>query len=298
MSHRPRPLAVVLLLSGMWASACGTRATTARPALAPAAAPTIASPVPAPPSPAPQQPDPVQVLIDVSRAHFDKGHAELQLGHLERAKSEFNLALDVLLESPYGARTNARIQEHFDRLVDRISGFEVRALIQGDGFTEQPEQPASLDELLALTTFDLPAPKPELKVTVELDLKSTAHDIPIPLNARILSYIELFQGRLRDWFQASLQRGQAYMPMIQEALRAEGLPLDLAFIPIVESAFHTNALSRAKAKGSGSSCAGRPSNRGSSTTGTSTSVRTPTRLPPPPCVTSECSTACSKATGT
>jgi membrane-bound lytic murein transglycosylase D len=39
------------------------------------------------------------------------------------------------------------------------------------------------------------------------------------------------------------------MPMIQAAFRAEGLPLDLAYIPIVESAFRTDALSRAKAKG-------------------------------------------------
>jgi membrane-bound lytic murein transglycosylase D len=37
--------------------------------------------------------------------------------------------------------------------------------------------------------------------------------------------------------------------MIQDQLRAEGLPLDLAYVPIVESAFRSEALSRAKAKG-------------------------------------------------
>jgi membrane-bound lytic murein transglycosylase D len=37
--------------------------------------------------------------------------------------------------------------------------------------------------------------------------------------------------------------------MIQKVFRAEGLPLDLAYIPLVESAFKPNALSRAKAKG-------------------------------------------------
>ena len=37
--------------------------------------------------------------------------------------------------------------------------------------------------------------------------------------------------------------------MIQNVFRAEGLPLDLAFIPIIESGFKTNALSRASAKG-------------------------------------------------
>ena len=55
----------------------------------------------------------------------------------------------MLLESPYGARTEPRIREHFDRLVDRISTYEVRALATGDGFTEKKYEPASIDELLA-----------------------------------------------------------------------------------------------------------------------------------------------------
>jgi membrane-bound lytic murein transglycosylase D len=37
--------------------------------------------------------------------------------------------------------------------------------------------------------------------------------------------------------------------MIQNVFRAEGLPLDLAYIPIIESSFKTNALSKANAKG-------------------------------------------------
>jgi membrane-bound lytic murein transglycosylase D len=37
--------------------------------------------------------------------------------------------------------------------------------------------------------------------------------------------------------------------MIQEVFRDEGLPLDLAYVPLIESAFKPNALSKAKAKG-------------------------------------------------
>ena len=37
--------------------------------------------------------------------------------------------------------------------------------------------------------------------------------------------------------------------MIQNVFRAEGLPLDLAYVPLIESAFKPNAVSRAKAKG-------------------------------------------------
>ena len=37
--------------------------------------------------------------------------------------------------------------------------------------------------------------------------------------------------------------------MIQDVFRAEGLPLDLAYVPLIESAFKTSAVSRAKARG-------------------------------------------------
>ena len=194
--------------------------------------------------------DPVTALIATSDRHFKTGQTELEQGHVEAAKQEFNLAVNVLLESPYGARTEPRVREHFDRLVDRISTYEVRALADGDGFTETKYEPATIDELLALsTTFGTPATTLELKDIVQLDLASTSHDVPIPLNQRVLDYIELFQGRLHDFIEDGLRRGSKYLPMIQNVFRAEGLPLDLAYVPLIESAFKPNALSRVKAKG-------------------------------------------------
>src|SRR5512139_3462334 len=94
-----------------------------------------------------------------------------------------------------------------------------------------------------------PGASAQTQQAVAFDLRQTAEDINIPLNERMLAYIELFQGRLRDWFSTGLQRGARYLPMIQDVFRAEGLPLDLAYVPLIESAFRPNALSRAKAKG-------------------------------------------------
>jgi len=232
------------------AAACGSSLKTQAPVTRPLAAAQASVPVLLPVPVVQQAPveDPVLTLIAESDRHFKAGQIELEQGHFEAAKQEFNRALNVLLESPYGARTEPRIREHFDRLVDRISAYEVRALAVGDGFTEKKYEPASIDELLALsTTFGTPVAAPELKDTVESDL--THHDIPIPLNQRVLSYIELFQGRLHDFMEEGLNRGSKYLPMIQNVFRAEGLPLDLAYVPLVESAFKPNALSRAKAKG-------------------------------------------------
>jgi membrane-bound lytic murein transglycosylase D len=197
----------------------------------------------------PQAPaDDVLTLIATSDDHFKTGQKELEQGHVEAAKAEFNLAIEVLLDSSYGGRTEPRIRDHFDRLVDRISTYEVRALSTGDGFTEKKYEPASIDELLAVSnTFGTPSARAELKDAAQSDPAN--HDIPIPLNQRVLSYIELFQGRLHDFIEQGMRRGSKYLPMIQGVFRAEGLPLDLAYVPLVESAFKPNALSRVKAKG-------------------------------------------------
>jgi membrane-bound lytic murein transglycosylase D len=195
-------------------------------------------------------PDPIAALIENSQKHFEAGERELKAGHLEKARVEFDRAVEVLLESPYGARTDARLREHFDRLVDRINAYEVTALAQGDGFTEKKYESATIDELLAnATTFPVLPPDASTKAAVAADLEATAHDIPIPQHSKVLSYVEVFQSRLRDYIQDSLHRGARYLPMIQDVFRAEGLPLDLAYIPIIESSFKTNALSKAKAKG-------------------------------------------------
>jgi membrane-bound lytic murein transglycosylase D len=243
-SLQRRLLAFALL---PFVSACGAGLKHA-PSLTPSAPVAENSPQTAP-QPAPPLEDPVLTLIAQSEEHFKTGLKELELGHVERARQEFDEAVNVLLESTYGGRTEPRIREHFDRLIDRISSYEVKALATGDGFAEKKSEPASIDELLALSETLSPAPAPDLKDAVQSGLQDSPPDIPIPLNQKVLSYVALFQGRLHDFIQEGMTRGAKYLPMIQNVFRAEGLPLDLAYIPLVESAFKPNALSRAKAKG-------------------------------------------------
>jgi membrane-bound lytic murein transglycosylase D len=228
--------------------ACGANPKPQVPATPPPA-PVVAPAAQPPVTPKPIV-DPVTTLIATSQGHFESGEAELKAGHLEKARQEFDRAVNVLLEAPYGARTDARLREHFDRLIDRVNAYEVTALAQGDGFAEKRYEAAPIDDLLkSVTTFPAPAADAATQAAVKADLRQNAHDIPIPDNQKILSYVEVFQGRLRDYIQESLERGAKYLPMIQNVFRAEGLPLDLAYIPIIESSFKTNALSKASAKG-------------------------------------------------
>lgn len=247
---RPGRLAGAAVTSALIVvAACGSNPrpqVSARPA-APPAKPQSATPPPASPR---VVKDPVQSLIDNSQQTFEQGERELKAGHLDRARAAFDASIGVLLESPYGARTEPRLRAQFDRLVDRINAYEVTSLAQGDGFVEKRYEAAPIDDILAnFTTFTAPPPDEAMKAAVKADLASNEHDIPIPEHPKVLAYIQVFQTRLRDYIQDSLERGAKYLPMIQDVFRAEGLPLDLAYIPIIESSFKTNALSKASAKG-------------------------------------------------
>jgi len=238
------PAAAALLALGFLPSGCG-RSIKPRPPLAEPERPS-------PPSDAASTavrdaPDPVPALVRDSEARFEAGQRELELGHLDRARAEFDAALDGLLEAPGGSRLDPRLRAHFDRLVDRISAIEASTLAAGDGFTERRDDAASIDDLLAISTLN--TPPASLTAAVAVDLRMTAHDVPIPFNPKVLSYVELFQGRLSDWFGECLARGGQYLPMIQRIFQTEGLPLDLAYIPIVESAYKPTARSRASARG-------------------------------------------------
>src|SRR3954464_2081638 len=124
-----------------------------------------------------------------------------------------------------------------------------------DGLAAIDGNQDALADVLAQQPLPPPPPSPDVLPSkvfqggIVGDLQVSGHSIPIPLNQRVLDYVSLFQGRLHDFMEDGMKRGSKYLPMIQSVLRAEGLPLDLAYVPLVESAFNPNALSRVKAKG-------------------------------------------------
>ena len=82
-------------------AACGA---TSKPQVS--ATPPPVRPIQVVPQPlAPPRPiaDPVATLIALSQRHFDTGERELRAGHLDKARESFDRAVEVLLESPYGA---------------------------------------------------------------------------------------------------------------------------------------------------------------------------------------------------
>ncbi len=68
-------------------------------------------------------------------------------------------------------------------------------------------------------------------------------------NEVVQKFIDRYSGRLRHSISYMLGASNFYIPIFEEALEAYQLPLELKYLPIIESALNPNAVSRAGAGG-------------------------------------------------
>lgn len=73
--------------------------------------------------------------------------------------------------------------------------------------------------------------------------------IPFVFNSKVKSYIELYTLKRREQVQVMLGLSEYYFPMFEKALDAYNLPLELKYLPIIESALNPRARSRVGASG-------------------------------------------------
>ena len=66
---------------------------------------------------------------------------------------------------------------------------------------------------------------------------------------RVDDYVARFQTDLRGFFSQALSRSGRYVPRMSTILQKEGVPQELAYLPLIESGFRTQAVSRAGAVG-------------------------------------------------
>lgn len=87
-------------------------------------------------------------------------------------------------------------------------------------------------------------------LTEETDtIPEITYDYPMAMNRKVQFFLDHFQHTQPENFRKWLSRSARYLPMIQKKLKEAGMPLDLAYLPMIESGFLLTAYSSARAAG-------------------------------------------------
>ena len=73
--------------------------------------------------------------------------------------------------------------------------------------------------------------------------------VNLPYNNIVRNYIHVYTGKKRDKFEIMLGMREYYFPMIEDIFDAYGLPAELKYMAVIESALNPNAVSRVGATG-------------------------------------------------
>ena len=198
--------------------------------------------------PIPLAPHPVHGLLEESEARLDRAALLFEEGREEEARKHFDEILTDFREAGFPFPEYPRLAQAYYDLVERIQILEVAALVEpSDDFVPATAE-TPLDEILRHNIFSLEV-DPGLGELVHAELEATRFDMPMVVNKRVRQFLEYYLGPGREMTKLGLQRAGRYLDYFKEVFTREGVPLDLIYLPHVESLFKPTAYSRAHAAG-------------------------------------------------
>lgn len=201
----------------------------------------------------------IQRIIENSNLHFQAGEESFKDGNFDRARREYDRAIDVILEAGLDIRTDSHLRHHYETIVENIFQRQMTLMVMapsaadpeveaGRGFGTQVFSPSPLDDLARIDLTN-----DETRGTTDEQARESvvaAHlDFGFKPNALIQSYINYYLGRGRATMEQGLRRSGRFMAMSRKIFREEGVPQDLVWLCQVESAWLPNARSWAAAVG-------------------------------------------------
>ena len=188
----------------------------------------------------------MQQLIDEVEKAYTQGEANYRKGRLSEAKAEFDRAVDLMLTTGMDVKNEPKLQDEFDRIVDKVNALEMEALKLGNGFTPKVEpSPADVASDVTFETVD-----PNVVAKAQTQLATTKSDLPLMVNDYVGAFINFFANSQKghNTLLHSFQRYGRYKQMIERVMAEEGVPHDLIYLAVAESSFQpraVNARSRA-----------------------------------------------------
>jgi membrane-bound lytic murein transglycosylase D len=189
----------------------------------------------------------IDVLIAKVQVSFNDGEKKYKAGDFDKARVDFDHAIDLILQSGFQVDFDPRLSDLFDQIGETLHSYELNAQQSAAEDEENTGTPAPID---AIADMALPKGDPRLVAKVEQELITVPHDLPLTVNDSVLQYLNFFTtAKGRAVVEHGLGRAGRYNDMIRRVLRQEGVPQDLIYLAQAESAFQPSAVSRAGARG-------------------------------------------------
>ena len=177
---------------------------------------------------------------------FQRGRREYQMQDYNRAREDFDAAVDLMLEASENNPPDRQVfEKKFDGMVDAIHRYDRAGLGSSIAMDEPRFEKAPLEDILEMT-FPI---DPEMKNRVREQMKATTSQLPLSSNDTVLGYIHYFSGRGHATLVAGLRRAGRYRSLIARILDEEGVPQELIHLAQAESGFIPRAVSRKAAVG-------------------------------------------------
>ena len=220
----------------------------------------------------------IQKIMDRADERYLAGEEHFKKGDYQQARRAYDRAVDIILESGVDVRSDARLQQYYQKLVENIFQRQVALLklepngspqpaensfvsqvIQTDepkakqpadkrGFGDQTYTASPLDELAKIKLTE-DETKGATDDAVQSAVSSARLDFGFKPNVLVQSYINYYLGRGRVTMESGLRRSGRYMALARRIFKEEGVPQDLAWLGQVESAWSPFARSWAAAVG-------------------------------------------------
>ena len=125
-------------------------------------------------------------------------------------------------------------------------------------WSQKPNDPSDTFKIKTDTTKSTltTSPKPEIinqgfvpNPIIEKRLKRIQRSVPLPLNKSVQDYIDFYTNRKPDLVAKLLGRSKKFFPIFEPILKSNGVPDEIKYLALVESALNPLAVSPMGAKG-------------------------------------------------
>jgi membrane-bound lytic murein transglycosylase D len=164
-------------------------------------------------------------------------------GNLTEAMTHADEALCMVFDIPAGYPIRQFYIDYLAHLIDQANELEAQTQPVDEVFTP-------VEYLDLVPPIDVTVDTSIIEETVD-ENGLPKSDFPLVLNPTVEKFVASMssEGEYHQRINLGLTRAGVYLPMIRTVFEASGLPLDLSYLPLIESAFSIRAYSRARAHG-------------------------------------------------